>query len=200
MRSDAPVLLPILRSRHQADLLTMLLLHPGEEYAVTDLARQLNIPQSTVSGEVRRLSDAGILTVRAVGRSRLVRTDTRSPLVPPLTELVTLTYGPHTVIADEFGAMAGILQVIIFGSWAARYSGEHGQVPQDLDVLVVGTPDRLEMYESARRAEERLRRAVNPTVCTATEWEHPSGALVREIQARPYLTVVDHATSRLEQM
>ncbi len=176
----------------------MLLLHPGEEYSVTDLANLLSIPQSTISGEVRRLSDAGILAVRAVGRSRLVRTDTRSQLVPPLTELLTLTYGPHAVIADEFGALAGMVEVIIFGSWAARYAGERGPVPQDLDVLVVGSPDRLEMYEATNRAEERLRRPVNPTVCTSIEWEHPTGALVREIQARPHLTVVDHAPSRQE--
>src|SRR5260370_14070782 len=94
MRSDAPRLLPVLRSRHQADLLTMLLLHPEQEFTITELARQLSLPRSTVSGEVRRLADADILASRVVGRARLVRANPSSRLVGPLTELLTLTYGP----------------------------------------------------------------------------------------------------------
>jgi predicted transcriptional regulator len=69
MRSDAPRLLPVLRSQHQADLLTMLLLHPAQEFTISELARRLSVPQSTVSGEARRLADAGILADRAVGRA-----------------------------------------------------------------------------------------------------------------------------------
>ena len=51
----------------------MFLLHPAQEFTITELARRLSVPQSTVSGEVRRLTDAGILAARAVGRARLVR-------------------------------------------------------------------------------------------------------------------------------
>ena len=42
-RNDAPPLLPILRSRHQADLLAVLLLHPDRAYTLTDLARLLKV-------------------------------------------------------------------------------------------------------------------------------------------------------------
>jgi hypothetical protein len=38
MRSDAPRLLPVLRSQHQAELLAMLLLHPEQEYTIAALA------------------------------------------------------------------------------------------------------------------------------------------------------------------
>ena len=38
MRSDAPALLPILRSRHLAEILTVLLLHPDVEYTLSELA------------------------------------------------------------------------------------------------------------------------------------------------------------------
>jgi len=193
MRSDAPRLLPVLRSQHQADLLTMLLLHPEQEYTIADLAERLRIPQSTVSGEVRRLTDAGILAVRPVGRSRLVRANTSSRLVGPLTELLTLTYGPHVVVADEFADLQGVAVVVIFGSWAARYQGQRGQVPNDVDVLVVGTPDRIAMYTAAERAESRLGRPVNPTVCSPGQWADPTEPLISEIKSRPYVTIIDHA-------
>jgi DNA-binding transcriptional ArsR family regulator len=193
MRSDAPKLLPVLRSQHQADLLTMLLLHPGEEYTIADLARRLSVPQSTVSGEVRRLADADILTVRPVGRSRLVRANTSSRLAGPLTELLTLTYGPHVVVADEFASLEDVELVVIFGSWAARYHGQRGRPPNDVDVLLVGTPDRVAMYAAAERAESRLGRPVNPTVCSPGQWAGPTEPLIREIKSRPYVSVIDHA-------
>jgi DNA-binding transcriptional ArsR family regulator len=193
MRSDAPKLLPVLRSQHQADLLTMLLLHPGEEYTIAALARRLSVPQSTVSGEVRRLADADILTVRPVGRSRLVRANTSSRLAGPLTELLTLTYGPHVVVADEFAILEDVELVVIFGSWAARYHGQRGRPPNDVDVLLVGTPDRVAMYAAAERAESRLGRPVNPTVCSPGQWADPTEPLIREIKSRPYVSVIDHA-------
>lgn len=193
MRSDAPRLLPILRSQHQADLLTMLLLHPDEEYTIADLAQRLRIPQSTVSGEVRRLADAGILVIRPVGRSRLVRANASSQLAGPLTELITLTYGPHVVVADEFADLPDVAAVVIFGSWAARYQGQRGQPPNDVDVLVVGSPDRIAMYAAAERTESRLGRPVNPAVCSPGQWAHPTEPLIREIKSRPYVTIVDYS-------
>jgi DNA-binding transcriptional ArsR family regulator len=194
MRSDAPRLLPVLRSQHQADLLTMLLLHPDEEYTISDLARRLSVPQSTVSGEVRRLADADIVAVRPAGRSRLVRANRASRLAGPLTQLITLTYGPHVVIADEFAGLENVQLVIIFGSWAARYHGQRGRPPNDVDVLLVGNPDRLAMYTAAERAESRLGRPVNPTVCPPAQWADPTEPLIREIKSRPNVPVIDHAS------
>lgn len=193
MRSDAPRLLPVLRSQHQADLLTMLLLHPDKEYTIADLARLSSVPQSTVSGEVRRLAEAGILTVRPAGRSRLVSVNEDSRLSGPLTELLTLTYGPHVVVGEEFAGLDDVALVVIFGSWAARYRGERGQPPKDVDVLVVGTPDRVAMYTAAERAEARLGRPVNPTVCSLDQWARPVEPFILEIKSRPYLAVIDRA-------
>lgn len=170
----------------------MVLLHPDEEYTIAELAHRLSVPQSTISGEVRRLADAAILAVRPVGRSRLVRANSSSQLVGPLTELLTLTYGPHVVVADEFADLENVVLVAIFGSWAARYHGQRGQPPNDVDVLVVGTPDRVAMYTAADRAETRLGRPVNPTVCSADQWADPTEPFILEIKSRPYVPIVDH--------
>jgi DNA-binding transcriptional ArsR family regulator len=191
MRSDAPRLLPVLRSQHQADLLTLLLLHPDQEFTIADLARRLSVPQSTVSVEVRRLADAGILAIRPAGRSRLVTANSSSRLAGPLTELLTLTYGPHVVVADEFADVEDVALVVIFGSWAARYQGQRGQPPNDVDVLVVGTPDRVAMYTAAERAESRLGRPVNPTTCLPDQWANPTEPFIREIKSKPYVSVLD---------
>jgi DNA-binding transcriptional ArsR family regulator len=185
--------LPILRSRHQGDILAELLLHPDREYSVTDLSSRLSIPKSTISEEVQRLSEAGILTVRTVGRSRLARANTDSKLVGPLTELLTLTFGPHVVISEEFAELPGTDLVLIYGSWAARYHGQRGRPPADVDVLVVGSPDRTAMHSAAARAERRLDRPVNPVLCSRARWAAAADPLIQEIKATAYV-VLDRKT------
>ena len=107
MRSAAPALLPVFRSRLQADILAALLLNPGGEYSLTELARRFGAPLSTVHGEVRRLAEAGLLRRRNVGRSALVRANPGNRLVEPLTELLLLSWGPLQVVADEFAELEG---------------------------------------------------------------------------------------------
>jgi DNA-binding transcriptional ArsR family regulator len=189
MRSNAPALLPILRSRHLADILTLLLLHPEAEYTLTELASELHLPLTTVQREVTRLSGAQLIRERRVGRSRLVSADPASRYTRPLTELVTLAFGPHVVIGEEF-ALPGAIAVAIYGSWAARYEGIAGRAPQDVDVLVIGDVRRRDLYEAAERSEVRLRLPVNPLPCSRSRWFAASDPLVQQIRSAPVVWVV----------
>lgn len=128
MRSDGPALLPVFRSQHQAELLMWLLLHPEEEFTMSDLAGRLGAPLSTLHREVARLEAAGLIRSRALGRNRMLRANTAHRASGPLTQLLEISFGPRVVIAEEF-AVEGAQQVIIFGSWAARYAGEAGPPP-----------------------------------------------------------------------
>src|SRR5450756_2515832 len=61
MRSEAPALMPIFRSQHQAALLAWLLFHPDHEYTLTELAKRLHVPLTTLQREAQRLVVAGLL-------------------------------------------------------------------------------------------------------------------------------------------
>lgn len=192
MRSDGPALLPVFRSQHQAELLMWLMLHPDQEFGVSDLAARLGVPLSTLHREVVRLDKAGLLTSRTLGRNRLLRANTSHPAAPALTQLLEVTFGPRAVIAEEF-AIPGVEKVVIFGSWAARYSGQQGPPPQDIDVLVVGQIDRADLYEAADRAHARLGIEVNPVIRSVRQWHDPADALVAQIKASAFTVVLDHA-------
>lgn len=167
-----------------------LMLHPDQEYSVSDLAGRLNVPLSTLHREVVRLDEAGIVVSRTLGRNRLIRANTDHPAASALTALLEVTFGPKVVISEEF-AIAGAQQVVIFGSWAARYAGEVGPPPRDIDVLVVGKVDRADLYDAADRAHARLGIEVNPVVRTAKQWANPADALVEQIKESAHATVVD---------
>jgi len=190
MRSTAPALLPVFRSQLQADILAALLLNPGREYSLTELAQRFGAPLSTVHGEVRRLTEAGLLRRRNVGRSALVQANLGNRLVGPLTELLFLSWGPLQVIADEFAELEGAERVLIFGSWAARYQQRPGPPPHDLDVLVVGRPTRASVYDAADRAQQRLGMPVNPVIRPAEAWRDAADPLVQQIQSGPTVGIL----------
>jgi DNA-binding transcriptional ArsR family regulator len=188
MRSDAPALLPILRSRHLAEILTVLLLHPDVEYTLSELAATLGLPLTTVQREVTRLSTAALVRERRVGRSRLVSADLSSRYARPLAELVTLAFGPRFVIGEEFGSLDAVA-VAIYGSWAARHEGIEGRPPHDVDVLVIGEVPRRDVYEAAERAEQRLGLPVNPVLCSMARWLAAADPLIQQIRTAPLVWV-----------
>jgi len=190
MRSSGPALMPVFRSQHQAELLMWLLLHPELEYGVTEMAARLDVPLTTLHREVNRLDEAGLVASRTQGRNRLIRANLNHPAATALTQLLEITFGPRVVIAEEF-AIAGAEHVLIFGSWAARYQGESGPPPNDIDVLVVGKVDRADLYDAADRANARLGIEVNPVVRTSRQWADPDDALVAQIKESAHLTVFD---------
>ncbi len=184
MRSNVPALLPILRSPHLAEMLTLLLLHPAAEYTLSEVAGKLELPLTTVQREVNRLSGSGLIRERRIGRSRLVSADPASRYTRPLTELLSIAFGPLFVIDEEFQPL-GALAVAIYGSWAARYEGVTGPPPNDVDVLVIGDVARRDMYEAAERAEQRLGLPVNPTLCSRDRWLAAADPLIQQIRVAP---------------
>lgn len=194
MRSEAPALMPIFRSQHQAAMLAWLLLHPDHEYTLTDLAKRLGVPLTTLQREAQRLVRAGILRDRTLGRARLLRANVANRAAAPLTQLLQVTYGPQTVIGDEFD-FVGAECVLIYGSWAERYHGVPGLPPNDVDVLVVGDIDRADVYGAADRAQARLGMQVNPVVRTRQQWADDADSLVLQIKASPTVDVAPERTA-----
>jgi len=184
--------MPIFRSHHQATLLAWLFLHPDREYTLTDLAQRLNVPLTTLHREAERLVLAGILRDRYRGRARLLQANTSNRAAAPLTQLLEVTYGPETVIGEEF-TIANADRVLIYGSWADRYHGTPGPPPNDVDVLVVGNVDRAEVYDAADRARTRLGMQVNPVIWTAQKWADGADALIAQIKVSATVDVSAHA-------
>lgn len=107
MRSEAPALLPIFRSQAQGEILALLLLHPDQEFSLTDLSRRVNAPLTSIHREVERLAEGTLVAERQMGRNRMVRANPAHPAREPLTRLLELSFGPQHVVADEFAAIQG---------------------------------------------------------------------------------------------
>lgn len=189
-----PALLPLLRSQVQGDLLALLFLHPDEEFSLSEVARLSHVTVSGVHHEVARLLEAGLIRDRRVGNNRMVRADTSSVLAGPLTDLLAVTYGPRPVLSDALRDVPGVERAYIYGSWAARYSGVPGPVPNDVDVLVIGPADIDELEDAVRPAGERLRREVSvrrvsPELWARAQQGEESSAFLATVAAGPLVAL-----------
>jgi predicted nucleotidyltransferase len=185
----SPPLLPLLRSQVQGDLLALLYLHPDVEYSLSEVARIIGTSVKTVHTEASRLVSAGFITDRRLGNIRLVRAVTDSVVARPLADLLAVTYGPLPVLTDLLSAAHGVREAFIYGSWAARYSGEMGPIPNDVDVLVIGTIDLDELDRITRTAEARLRRPVSARRVRPEVWDSSdsSDPFIASVRDRPLL-------------
>jgi predicted nucleotidyltransferase len=188
VRTATPSLLPIFRSQQQATILAALLGDPEVELSLTDLAERISAPLTSVHREVQRAEAAGLVTSRRIGNVRLVRANVESPYYASLADLLLRAFGVPAVLADELRSVEGIDAAYVYGSWAARHAGETGTRPVgDIDVLVLGSPDRTDLYSAAHRAEQRVGREVQVTVRAAGWIERGDGTFHATVTSRPML-------------
>lgn len=148
MAEPVTALLPLFRSEHQMRLL-------AEIFSTTvpptgaDLVRRTGIPQQTVAREVARLVRSGLLETERIGSAKVVRPTRHLPYGAALRQLLAYAGGIIPLIDRTLRGFDAIQEVFIFGSWAARYHGEPGPPPNDVDVAVVSdTLTRFDLAEA----------------------------------------------------
>jgi hypothetical protein len=185
MRVASPPLLPLLRSRLQGTVLAACYLHPEREFSVTELAAISQATPKATGHEVGRLVSTGFLTDRRRGNLRLVRRPTDNPVTAPMTGLMAATFGPLPVLAGLLDGTPGLAEAFIYGSWAARYTGNAGPLPGDVDVLAIGDTAANLLDEAADAAERTLLRPVDIHRVSTAQWLNPKDHFIATVKAGP---------------
>jgi len=196
-RSRRSQLFPLFRSEAQARVLSAVYLAPEDRAPhVAVIAEETGLAYSTVQREVAALEDAGLVRSTTVGRAKVVRPDTASPVYDELASLVLKTYGPATLLGNALRGSPGVVEAYIFGSWAARYHGERGADPGDIDVLVVLSDPGADAGADADAIEDVLTpiekvlgREINVVFTREREWSTQSSPFLQTVKARPLVAV-----------
>ena len=189
LRTEASPLLPLFRSDGQGRLLARIFLAADRPAPISEIARELGLDSGGVTREADRLERAGLIVSQRIGRQRLPAPNRESPYYEPLRMLLLRAFGPAVVIGPALRGIGGIDEALIFGSWAARYLGEAGHDPADVDVLVVGFPDRREINQAARHLSDQLMREVNITLVSPERWQKPSDGFLRQVKQGPRVPI-----------
>jgi len=181
MKSSAPSLLPLFRSQLQGDLLALTLLSPERSWTLTELAKAVGV------------SHTAVLSGTRFGRTRIISARTDTLLYRPLSDLLLVTYGPAPRLTVALSTLDGVEEAYIYGSWAARYEGEPGPIPGDVDVLVVGQPDPDELFDLAEQASRELHREVNVHRISPQVWASESDEpFLTSVRERPLVRLPLH--------
>lgn len=192
MRTRAPQLLPLFRSDGQGRLLARVYLEPDRPSTLAALARELHVDDGGLTRESNRLELAGLVRSERVGRNRILRPNQDSPYFRDLYGLLLKAFGPATIVGPELAAIDGLERAYLFGSWAARYIGEPGPDPADVDVVAVGDPPQLEIARAERHLADQLGREVNVTVVTSEEWDAGESGFLQQVRDRPLVPLFDN--------
>lgn len=136
---------------------------PGTKAHVREVARRVGASAPTVGAALTELKRLGVLQSETVGRSLVYSVNERSPLSADIRSLVQKTLGVESRIAKALEGLPGVDAAYIFGSYAAGTDRSQS----DIDLLVIGRPDRIALSERLTPVERALSRDVN--VVTKTE-------------------------------
>ena len=160
MTEPAVALLPIFRSKHQMRILAEVFCG-ADSLTGADLARRTGIPQQTVAREVARLKRAGVVVTQQVGTARTIHPAPGLPYGAVLRQLLAYAGGLIPMLDRAFRGNPAVNEVFIFGSWAARYLGEPGPPPNDVDVAVISnTLTRFDLAEVRLNLENESKMAI----------------------------------------
>ena len=191
MRSTKP--LDALLPKTRQGILAALLVQPDRSWYVSELARRIGAPPSSLQRELQRLARAGILKTHRQGRMVYFQANTDAPVFPDLRGLLLKTAGLSDVVADALNPLDGRVRVaFVYGSMAS--GSEHSD--SDIDLMLIGTLAPAELAVPLREAMEVLGREINPTVYSPAEFREKRKAgnpFLTRVLDRPRLFVVGNS-------
>ena len=148
-------------------ILALLFSHTKETFHLRKILRLAGVSPGAGQRELKRLSDAGVI-LRAVKENQvLFQANPRCPIFEELKSLITKTAGVVDVLRAALGPLAGrISSALLYGSLARGGAG----VESDIDLLVVGEVSFEDIVGNVARAQDLLRREINPMVMSLEEF------------------------------
>src|SRR5436853_7800332 len=117
MRNVNP--LDALLPKTRQGILAAMLVRPEKTWYVSELARRMRVPPSSLQRELQGLAEAGILKTHKQGRMVYYQANTESPVFSDLRGLLVKTAGLVDVLADALKPLAGKLRLaFVYGSIA----------------------------------------------------------------------------------
>lgn len=171
-------------------VLSALLLHPESSLHVRELARITGASPGSLHRDLRAMTALGLLSRREVGRQVHYQANTQCPVYAELAGLLRKTAGLVDVLHDALNAVAAQVDfAFVYGSMASGQEHAHS----DVDVMIVGKIGFGEVVQALARAQDQLRREINPTVLTPAQFARKlkdADGFVAQVWNKPRLWLI----------
>lgn len=160
--SDA--LFPKVRQR----VLGLLYGQPDSDFHTNEIIRLTESGTGAVQRELENLTAAGLVIVKQVGNQRRYQANRAAPFFAELRGIVIKTFGLADILHAALKPIAKQIYIaFIYGSIAKQ----EDTATSDIDLMLIG--DNLtyaDVFHLIEKAEVQLRRKINPTFYTSSEW------------------------------
>lgn len=175
-------------SKTRVHILEELLLNPGNEYHIREMARIVEATPIYVQKELKNLESLGLLVNRKKGNMVLYKLHTKSPIAEDLKRIFLKTESIGQAIMKELDTKE-IKFAFIFGSFAKGIETQ----TSDVDLLIVGDVSDNDVLRSISKTERRIGREINYILWTEEEFLEKAKKkipLIKEILKTPVIMIV----------
>jgi predicted nucleotidyltransferase len=155
-------------SKTRQSVLALLYGNTDRSFYTRQVLDTVKIGRGTVQRELQNLTESGIIIREVRGNQVHYQANNKSPIFNELKSIVRKTFGVADVIREALAPFANnIKAAFIFGS-IARSSDDR---KSDIDVMIIGEITFDDAVSSVMKAQEVLRREVNPVVYPVEEFK-----------------------------
>jgi predicted nucleotidyltransferase len=153
--------------RTRRTILALVYSHPDESFYLRQIARFVEAGQGGVQRELKRLTEAQIITRTVRGRTAFYQANRDCPIFPELHSLVLKTAGVVEVLRTALTPLAERIEIaFVYGSIARA----EPKVGSDIDLFVIGSVGFGEIVDALADVQRRVSREINPTVYEVSEF------------------------------
>lgn len=182
------------RSKIRQRILALIVDAPERRMHLRGIARAVGTSAGTAARELGRLEDASL--VRRVRDGNQVYFEARpdQPLFGQIRDIVRQVAGAPFILRRHLTGLDGVERAVIFGSYARGSL----KPDSDVDLLIIGNPDRDDLTERLEMAGLEIGRPVNEVVMTPQELvtrRSRGDRLIESIDAGQIMSVIETAPS-----
>jgi len=178
-------------SNVQQRVLGLLFGHPERSFYTSEIVRNVHSGTGAVERELARLEQSGLVSTERIGNQKHYRANRESPIFAELRGIVLKTVGLADPLKQSLAQYTDkIKAAFVYGSVAKRADTARS----DIDLMVIGDDlTYTDLYEGLEKAEQMVRRPVNPTFVSFDEWRQKIGtkdSVIAKINAQPKLFII----------
>jgi len=176
------------RSEITRKVLGYFFINESKSLYVNEMARQFGLNRGNLIRKLRQLEKHDILISEFRGNQKHYSLNRKHPLYKEYRSIVLKTVGFEAKARDLFGQVEGIKAAYIFGS----YVKDGMDSASDIDLLVVGSHDTIELQRRIGILQNELDREINAVSMSDREFREKKSEdpFVKRILAGPVITLI----------
>jgi len=164
----------LITSQTRIKLLLKFFLNPESKSYLRELAEEFGESTNAVRLELNRFSEAGLLTSKENGRTKMYQANPNHPLFPEIQSMVRKFTGIDQLIPQVLSKLGDIHSAYIVGDYA------RGMDSGIIDLVLVGEVDKVYLQNLIDKVEPMLHRKIRYLSLSEDELEKYEAALKLE--------------------